>query len=134
VATLAAEDRRASQFSVTTLATNDRGTPQFDYSGPGKFSYNYSAESFKFEIGPLSGTPWVKGKGEMKFGDSNNVLVSIQSSSDRPYDIELLGVWTSLTLDVPEARAKEKVHVLAGEQKLTIERFVIWTYDLSKEK
>ncbi len=122
------------QASVLTLAANERGTPQFDYSGPGRVSYHQSFESFTFEIGPLAGTPWATGKGEMKFSDSNHVVIAIQSLSDRPYDIELLGVWTNRTLGISEDRAKEKVRVPAGDQKLRLDRFVIWTYDFSKEK
>jgi len=122
------------QASVLTLAANDRGTPQFDYSGPGRLSYHKSFESFTFEISPVTGSPWATGKGEMKFSDSNHVVIAIQSSSDRAYDIELLGVWTNRTLDISEDRAKEKVRVPAGEQKLRLERFVIWTYDFNKEK
>ncbi len=120
--------------SVLTLAASERGIPQFDYSGPGKLSYHQSFNLFSFEIGPLSGAPWVTGKGELNFSDSNHVVISVQSSSDRPYEIELLGVCTNRTLDVPEEKAKEIVRVLAGEQKLSLERFVIWTYDFSKEK
>lgn len=123
-----------TQGSILTLASNDRGRPQFDYSGPGKLSYQYSFESFTFEIGPVTGTPWTTGKGEMTFTDSNHIIIAIQSASERPFDIELLGIWTNRTLDIPEEKAKEKVHVSAGDKKLSIERFVIWTYDFSKEK
>jgi len=70
----------------------------------------------------------------MTFTDGNHIIIAIQSASERPFDIELLGIWTNRTLDIPEEKAKEKVHVSAGDQKLSIERFVIWTYDFSKEK
>lgn len=73
-------------------------------------------------------------KGEMKFSDTNHVTVTIQSSSDRPYDIELLGLWTNRSLEIAEDKAREILHVPAGEQKLNIDRFVIWTYDFAKEK
>lgn len=82
----------------------------------------------------MTGNAWVTANGEMKFTGTNHVLISIQSSSDRPYDIELLGVWTNGTLEIPEDKAKEKLHVPAGEQKLNVERYVIWTYDFIKEK
>ena len=64
----------------------------------------------------------------------NHVVIAIQSSSDRPYEIELLGMWTNRALDISEFKAKEKVRVPAGDQKFSIERFVIWNYDFSKEK
>jgi hypothetical protein len=73
-------------------------------------------------------------KGYHDFTDSNHVIFSVQSSSDHPYDIELLGVWTNRTSDIPEEKAKETLHILAGDQKLQIERFVIWTYDFGKDK
>ena len=118
-----------------TLAANERGQPQFDYTGPGALNYKYSFESFTFQIGPTNGSvPWTTGKGEITFSDSNHVTVAIQSSSDRAYDIELLGMWTNRTLGIPENKAKETVHMPTGDQKLSIERFVIWTYDFSKEK
>ena len=127
--------RQTPQTSVVTLAANERGSPQLDYTGPGALNYHYSFESFTFQIGPANGgAPWTTGKGEMKFSDSNHVGLVIQSSSDRAYDIDLLGVWTNRNLEIPEDKAKEKVHMPAGDQKLNIERFVIWTYDFSKEK
>ncbi len=126
--------QQAQQSLVLTLAANEGGKPQFDYSGPGSLTYRYSFESFTFQIGPATGKPWVTGRGEMKFTDSNHVVIGLQSSSDRPYDIELLGVWTNRTLDIPEDTAKERLRVAAGEQKLSVDRFVIWTYDFNKEK
>ncbi len=123
------------ESSVVTLAANERGSPQIEYAGPGALKYHYTFESFTFQIGPThSGAPWTTGKGSMKFSDSNHLILDIQSSSDRAYDIELLGVWTNRNLAVPENMAKEKVHMAAGDQKLSLERFVIWTYDFSKEK
>jgi hypothetical protein len=121
--------------SVVTLAANEKGSPQIDYAGPGAMNYHYTFESFTFQIGPAyGGAPWTTGKGAMKFSDSNHVTLDIQSSSDRAYDIELLGVWTNRNLAIPENVAKEKLHMAAGDQKLSLERFVIWTYDFSKEK
>lgn len=128
------QGQASQQSSVVTLASDDRGRPQLDYSGPGKLSYRNSFESFSFEIGSGVGAPWATGKGAMNFTDSNHVIITVQSSSERPYDIQLLGVWTNRTLDIPEEKAKETIHVLAGDQKLHIERFVIWTYDFSKDK
>jgi hypothetical protein len=74
------------------------------------------------------------GKGKMTFTDSNHMVMTLQSSSDRPYEVELLGVWTNRTLDIPEEKAKEKVRVESGDQKVTLERFVIWTYDFVRGK
>lgn len=123
------------QSSVVTLAANEGGSPQIDYAGPGTMSYHYSLESFTFQIRPTyGGAAWATGKGAMRFSDSNHVVVDIQSSSERAYDIELLGVWTNRNLAIPENMAKEKVHMAAGDQKLSLDRFVIWTYDFSKEK
>ncbi len=128
-------EKAPQQSSVVTLAANERGSPQLDYAGPGALNYHYAFESFTFQIGPThGGAPWTTGKGAMKFSDSNHVTLEIQSSSDRAYDIELLGVWTNRNVAIPENAAKEKLHVAAGEQKLNLERFVIWTYDFSKEK
>lgn len=123
-----------SESTVVTLASNDRGLAQLEYSGPGHLDHSSFNESFNFEIGLVGGIPWTTAKGEMKFSDTNHVTITLQSTSDRPYDIDLLGVWTNRTLDIPEDKAKEKVHVPAGEQKLKIDRFVIWTYDFFKDK
>ena len=122
------------QTPLLTLASNERGNPQFDYTGPGKLSYRHSFDSFSYQIGATTSIPWVTGRGEMRFSDSNHMIVSIQSSSDRPYEIELLGIWTNRSSDIPENMAKERLRIPAGEQNLNIERFVIWTYDFAKEK
>ena len=68
----------------------------------------------------------------MKLGSSNDVTISIQSTSDRAYDIQLLGLSTNNNFDVEEGQLKEAIHVSAGDQRLTIERFVIYTYDFAK--
>jgi hypothetical protein len=114
------------------LAANEKGTPQFDYTGPGALNYSHSFESFTFEIGPVSGTPWIKGKGEMKVGDSNSLAIAIHSSSDRPFDIQLFGLATNNDMNLPEDRLKETLHVGKGDQNLRIERFVIFTYDFAR--
>jgi hypothetical protein len=121
-----------SQSPVVILAASETGRPQLDYSGPGSLSYRYSFDSFTFQIGPVTGTAWATAQCQMKFADSNRVAITIQSSSDRAYDIELLGVSTNRAVNVPEDKAKEKLHVAAGSKTLSIERFVIWTYDFSK--
>ena len=113
--------------AVVILASNERGRPQFDYSGPDSLSYKYSLDTFTFQIGQ-----WGSGKGEMKLGGSNDVTIIIQSTSDRAYDIQLLGLSTTNNFDVEEDKIKETVHVPAGEQKVKIERFDIYTYDFAK--
>jgi hypothetical protein len=118
--------------SVLVLASNERGRPQFDYSGPDSLSYQHSLDTFTFQIGPAAGTPWATAKGEMKLGSSNDVTITIQSTSDRAYDIQLLGLSTTNNFDVTEDKIKEMLHVPAGDKKLTIERFVIYTYDFAK--
>ena len=117
---------------VLVLASNERGRPQFDYSGPDSLSYRYSLDSFTFQIGPAVGTPWATGKGEMKLGNTNDLIITIQSTSDRGYDIQLLGLSTTNNFDVAEDKMKETLRVPAGEKKLTIQRYVIYTYDFSK--
>lgn len=117
----------SSPAPVVVLASNERGRPQFDYSGPDSLSYKYSLDTFTFQIGQ-----WGSAKGEMKLGGSNDVTITIQSTSDRAYDIQLLGLSTTNNFDVEEDKIKETVHVPAGEQKVKIERFVIYTYDFAK--
>jgi len=112
---------------VVVLASNERGSPQFDYSGPDSLSYKYSLDTFTFQIGQ-----WGSAKGEMKLGGSNDVTITIRSISDRAYEIQLLGLATNNNFDVEQEKIKETVHVPAGEQKLKIERFVIYTYDFAK--
>ena len=112
---------------VVVLAVNERGRPQFDYSGPGSLSYKYSLDTFTFQIGE-----WVSAKGEIKLGRSNDVTISIQSTSDHSFDMQLLGLSSTNSFDVVEEKLKETIHVPAGEQKLKIERFVIFTYDFAK--
>ena len=135
---LAGCSKQVSQQPVSTLApvlvlaSNERGRPQFDYSGPDSLSYHQSLDSFTFQIGPAVGTPWATAKGEMKPGSSNDVTITIQSTSDRAYDIQLLGLSPTNNFDVTEDKIKETLRVPAGEKKLTIERFVIFTYDFAK--
>jgi len=69
----------------------------------------------------------------MKLGSSNEVTISIKSTSGRAYDIQLLGFSTTNNFDVEEERLKETVHIPPGDQRLTIGRFVIYTYDFAKE-
>ena len=69
----------------------------------------------------------------MKLGSSNDLTITIQSTSDRAYDIQLLGLSTINNFDVKEDKIKETLRIPAGEKKLTIERFVIFTYDLTKQ-
>ncbi len=117
---------------LLVLASNERGRPQFDYVGPGNLSYHYSFDSFTYEIGPLSQTPWVTAKGEMKPGHTNDLVITIQSESDRPYEIQLLGLSTNNNLNIKEEKLKETLPVAAGKQKLILKRYVIFTYDFSK--
>jgi hypothetical protein len=112
---------------VVVLAANERGKPQFDYSGPDSLSYKYSLDTFSFQLGQ-----WGSANGEMKLGSSNDVTISIQSTSDRSFDIQFLGLSSTNNFDVEEEKLKEVVHVPAGDQKLRIERFVIYTYDFAK--
>ena len=117
----------SSPAPVVILAANERGRPQFDYSGPDSLSYKYSLDTFTFQIGQ-----WGSAKGEMKLGGSNDVTIVIQSTADRAFDIQLLGLSTNNNFEVGEEKLKETVHVPAGDQKLKIERFVIFTYDFAK--
>ena len=117
---------------VVVLASNERGRPQFDYTGPDSLNFRYSLDSFTFQIGPAVGTPWATGKGEMKLGSSNDVTITIQSTSDRAYDIQLLGLSTTNDFNVEEDKTKETLHVPTGEKTVRIERFVIFTYDFAK--
>lgn len=68
----------------------------------------------------------------MKLGASNDVTITIQSTSDRAYDVRLLGLSTNNIFEVEEDKTKETLRVPAGEKKLTIQRFVIFTYDFGK--
>jgi hypothetical protein len=68
----------------------------------------------------------------MKLGSSNDVTISIQSTSDRAFDIQLLGLSTTNNFDIEEEQLKETVHIPPGDQNLTIGRFVIYTYDFAK--
>ncbi len=117
---------------VLILASNERGRPQFDYAGPDSLSFRYSNDSFSFQIGPVAGKPWASANGEMKLGASNDVTITIQSTSDRAYDVRLLGLSTNNIFEVEEDKTKETLRVPAGEKKLTIQRFVIFTYDFGK--
>ena len=63
----------------------------------------------------------------MKAGTSNDVVINVQSSSDRAYDLQLLGLATN-SADMPEEKAQETVRVGSGNQKLGFARFVIYTY------
>jgi hypothetical protein len=110
------------------IAADKSGYPILSYSGPGIYQYSSSFGSFTFQIGPsLSGTPWIKIKGEMKVGDSNDVVIQIQSSSDRTYDLQFLGLSTN-SGDIPEEKTQETVRVGPGDQKLSFPRFIIYTY------
>jgi hypothetical protein len=112
---------------VAVLASNERGRPQFDYTGPDSLSYRYSLDTFTFQIGQ-----WGSAKGVMKVGSSNDVTIAIQSTSDRAYDIQLLGFSATNNFNVEEERLKETVHIPPGDQRLTIGRFIIYTYDFAK--
>jgi hypothetical protein len=112
---------------VVVLASNERGRPQFDHTGPDSLSYRYSLDTFTFRIGE-----WGSAKGAMKLGSSNDVTISIQSTSDRAFDIQLLGLSTTNNFDIEEEQLKETVHIPPGDQNLTIGRFVIYTYDFAK--
>lgn len=68
----------------------------------------------------------------MKQGDTNDLTITIQSTSDRAYDIQLLGLSTNNNFDVEEEKIKETLRVPAGEHNVKIQRFVIYTYDFTK--
>jgi hypothetical protein len=59
---------------VVILASNERGRPQFDYSGPDSLNYKYFLGTFTFQIGQ-----WATVKGEMKLGGSNDVTITTRS-------------------------------------------------------
>jgi len=116
---------------LVVLASDERGTPQLDYAGPGALNYQYSFGSFSFDIGPVAGTRWIKAKGEITARTNSEVTISIHSSSDRAYDLQVWGVSTNGS-NLPEDKAKETVSVDAGNQTINLRRFVIWTYDFTK--
>ena len=58
--------------------------------------------------------------------------ITIHSTSDRGYDIQLLGLSTNKNFDVEENKLKQTIHIPAGDQKLTIQRFIIYTYDFKE--
>jgi hypothetical protein len=117
---------------VVILASNEDGRPQFDYVGPGMYNYNRNFGSFIFKLGPVSGPSWATGSGELKLGESNDMVLSIQSESDRAFDIRVLGVLTNDNPEAPEEQTIETFHVPPGKQALKLERFIIYTYDFQK--
>ena len=65
-------------------------------------------------------------------GRGNEVVITLQSSSDRPFDIHLFGLSAKNDPNLPEDSLKETIHVSKGDQKLRLERFIIYTYDFAK--
>jgi hypothetical protein len=121
------------QTPIVILASNEDGQPQFDYIGPGMYGYNRNLGSFTFKVGPVSGQPWVTGSGEMKLGNSNDMVISIQSESDRAFGIRVLGMLTNDNMQASEKQTEEMFHIPAGKQTLKVQRFVIFTYDFRKK-
>lgn len=118
----------ASNFPSFQIASDTNGYPLLSYSGPGFYHNSTSFGSFTFQVGPsMSGTPWIMIKGEIKVGNSNDIVIQIQSSSDRAYDLQFLGFATN-SADMPEEKTKETVRIGPGENKLSFARFVIYTY------
>jgi hypothetical protein len=122
----------AGETSVLVLAVNERGDPQIQTGGPGVLNYTNINGTFTFHIGPPVGAPWISGKGEFKMGRGNELLITIHSSADRPFDIQLFGLAAKNDANLPEDSLKETVHVLKGDKDLNLERFIIYTYDFSK--
>jgi hypothetical protein len=87
----------------------------------------------RIDIGPVSDTSWITGRGEMKVAGSNEMILSIESESGRPYDIRVLGTSTNNSVDVPEDLTVETIHVREGKQAVQLKRFVIYTYDFKKQ-
>ena len=117
---------------VLVLAANNTATPQIGYTGLDALSYKFSDASFTFEVGPDSGTPWLTGKGKMQISQTNNMTITIDSTSERPYEIRLLGL--AKTSDVQSNDPiEETIPVAAGKQNLKVDRFLIFTHDFSRQ-
>jgi hypothetical protein len=113
---------------VVVLASDADGQPQFAYVGPGMYKYDRNFSSFTFKVGPVSGQPWVTGSGEMKFGDSNDLVMTIESEADRAFDIRVLGMLTNNNMQASEDRTVELFHIPSGKHAFKVERFVIYRY------
>lgn len=113
---------------LVVLAVNKLGRPQVDYYGPDALSYNYSLDTFTLQIGPVGGEPWATVKGQLKL-DEANITVTVQSQSERAYDLDLLGISESDDSQQTEEEASELIHIDSGAHELNLERFLIYTYD-----
>jgi len=117
---------------LIVLSSNQDGKFQFDYVGSGVYSYSRNLDAFSFKVERVPGTSWIQASGVMKIGESNDVVVTVHSTSKNPYTIKFKGLSKSSDDDVPEERAIEVVEVPAGNWSCTNNLFIIYTYDFLK--
>lgn len=113
---------------VVVLGVSERGSAQLDYVGPDSMSLRYSHRSFTFQLGN-----WCTADGEIKSLSDAKVQITVRSKSDRPYDIQVLGLSSSADSKASEEQLKETLHVEAGERELKIDRFIVYTYDFAAQ-
>ena len=86
-------------------------------------------DTFSFEIG--MGESRTTASGVLKVGDSNDVVIEIQSHAGRPYNIELLGFSTNSAIET-QLELSEIIQINKSKTDLRLDRFVIDTYSRGK--
>lgn len=116
---------------LVVLALNTDGRLQFDYVGLGVYHYSRNMDSFTFRIEYVEGVPVIKAACVTKLGSSNDVKLVIHSNAKEPYTIQFKGFATN-NGDLPEAQTTETIRIPAGEQDVSLEGFIHFTYDFSR--
>ena len=112
------------------LAFKESGRLWTNSNGPDVVQFSRTNDDFKIDMGPFQKTPWLTAKGKIKTSkESNAASFDLTFTSDRPFELQLLGLAAKDDETLPEEATIEKFQMPAGEKTLKLDRFILYVYE-----
>jgi hypothetical protein len=117
---------------ILVLAVGAEHQPEFKIEGKGLSEGYQTNGNFEFRMRGALGETWIKCVGTVAVARGNNVVITLRTSADRQFDLQLIGLSENDDPSLPEGGLKQTMHIPKGDQEIKLERLVVQTYDFSK--
>ena len=115
---------------VLQLAFKESGSLWTNSTGSDVVQYSRMNDDIKMDMGTFQKTPWLTAKGKLKTSKENNaVSFDLTFTSDRPFELQLLGLAAKDDDTLAEEATLEKFQMPAGEKTLKLDRFILYVYE-----
>ena len=115
---------------VLQLGFKESGGLWTNSTGPDIVQFSRTNDDFKIDVGPFQKSPWLTAKGKIKTSkESNAASFDLTFTSDRPFELQVLGLATKDVESLPDEATIEKIQMPAGEKSLKLDRFIIYVYE-----